>query len=89
MMQQEVEIIPISEINIANPRSRNRQKWQEIVGSIRTLGLKKPITVSRRPQLNAGDQRYDLVCGQGRIEAYLELGETSIQTGRFYGRSRF
>jgi len=47
-MQQEVEMILIAEIHISNPRSRNRQKWLEIVASIRTLGLKKPITVSRR-----------------------------------------
>jgi ParB family chromosome partitioning protein len=77
-MQQEVETIPISEIHISNPRSRNRQKWQEIVASIRTLGLKKPITVSRRREQNAGEKRFDLVCGQGRIEAFIELGETSI-----------
>ena len=78
MTQEQVETIPIAEIHISNPRSRNRQKWQEIVASIRTLGLKKPITLSRRSESSPGDKRYDLVCGQGRIEAFLELGEASI-----------
>jgi ParB family chromosome partitioning protein len=36
--------------------------------------LKKPITVSRR----LGKQRYDLVCGQGRLEAFIALGEAQI-----------
>jgi ParB family transcriptional regulator, chromosome partitioning protein len=77
-MQQEVETITISEIYVSNPRSRNRQKWQEIVASIRTLGLKKPITVSRRTELTGDGKQFDLVCGQGRLEAFLELGETAI-----------
>jgi len=75
--EKEIERIPIGEIRVANPRSRNKLKFQLIVASIRAVGLKKPILVSRR-DLDADGTRYDLVCGQGRMEACLALGETTI-----------
>jgi ParB family chromosome partitioning protein len=78
MKEQIVEQIPIAEIHIANPRPRNRTRWQMIVANIREVGLKKPITVVRRLEADAEGMLYDLVCGQGRIEAFLALGETSI-----------
>jgi ParB family transcriptional regulator, chromosome partitioning protein len=78
MNQKEIEIVPITEIHIANPRTRNKQRWNEIVSSIRSVGLKKPITVSRRTEISPDGKRYDLVCGQGRIEAFLALGEIEI-----------
>jgi ParB family transcriptional regulator, chromosome partitioning protein len=77
MKKQEILTIPIAEISVLNPRARNRRKWLEIVTSIQTVGLKRPITVSRRDEPTAG-KRYDLVCGQGRIEAFSRLGETTI-----------
>ncbi|MFZ0137689.1 MAG: ParB/RepB/Spo0J family partition protein [Candidatus Sulfotelmatobacter sp.] len=77
MRDKQIERIPIGEIRVANPRSRNKIKFQLIVSSIRAVGLKKPITVSRR-SLDADGTRYDLVCGQGRMEACLALGETTI-----------
>ena len=77
MTPKEIEQIPIAEIRVANPRTRNKVKFQIIVASIGAVGLKKPITVSRRPIAEDGTQ-YDLVCGQGRMEAYLALGETTI-----------
>lgn len=70
----EIQSVPISEINVLNPRGRNRRVFNELVASISHLGLKKPITVSRR---NTGDG-YDLVCGQGRLEAFIALGQTEI-----------
>jgi ParB family transcriptional regulator, chromosome partitioning protein len=69
--------VPISEIRIPNPRSRSRKRFQEVVGSIETLGLKRPITLTKRPPADDGT-RYDLVCGQGRLEAFLELGQVTI-----------
>jgi len=75
--EKEIERIPIGEIRVANPRSRNKLKFQLIVASIRAVGLKKPILVSRR-DLDGDGTRYDLVCGQGRMEACLALGETAI-----------
>ncbi len=77
MTEKEIERIPIGEIRVANPRSRNKLKFQLVVASIRAVGLKKPILVSRR-ELDGDGTRYDLVCGQGRMEACLALGETTI-----------
>ena len=73
----DVEMIPIDQINILNPRSRNKLIFQGIVSNISTIGLKKPITVARRVQPLDG-KIYDLVCGQGRLEAYIALGQTEI-----------
>jgi ParB family chromosome partitioning protein len=78
MKRVEINNIPIGEIFIANPRSRNRKKWLEIVTSVREVGLKRPITVSQRVEPTGDGKRFDLVCGQGRIEAFLELGEKTI-----------
>lgn len=78
MKEQIIEQIPVAEIHISNPRPRNRARWQMIVTNIREVGLKKPITVVRRPEADAEGKLYDLVCGQGRIEAFLALGESNI-----------
>lgn len=77
MNKTDIENIPISEIRVVNPRTRNKKRFQEIVTSIDAVGLKKPILVSRR-ELDADGTRYDLVCGQGRMEACGALGETTI-----------
>lgn len=73
---QRVEMIPVDRITIVNPRVRNKKTFKEIVDNIAQLGLKKPITVSRR--IEAGGPFYDLVCGQGRLEAYRALGQTDV-----------
>lgn len=72
-----IRMIPVGQINVVNPRERGRKKFARIVANIAKLGLKKPITVSHITGRN-GDARYDLVCGQGRLEAYIELGQTEI-----------
>jgi ParB family chromosome partitioning protein len=72
-----VPAIPISEISIANPRPRNKYVFDQIVTSISTVGLKTPITVSKR-EMHLDGTRYDLVCGQGRLEAFLALGQATI-----------
>lgn len=72
-----VQMIPISEINVLNPRSRNKVVFQAIVTNISNLGLKRPITVARRSEEVDG-KKFDLVCGQGRIEAFVALGQTEI-----------
>lgn len=72
-----VRMIPVSQINVLNPRTRGKKKFAQIISNIANLGLKKPITVSHTSGRN-GDARYDLVCGQGRLEAYIELGQTEI-----------
>ncbi len=70
----EIRMVPVDLITILNPRVRNKRIFQELVDSIAHLGLKKPITVSQRP----GKVRYDLVCGQGRLEAFIALGQSEI-----------
>jgi ParB family transcriptional regulator, chromosome partitioning protein len=70
----EVQQIPIAEITVLNPRVRNKKIFNELVTSIAHLGLKKPITVSVRPD----PPGYNLVCGQGRLEAFVALGQTEI-----------
>ncbi len=72
-----VKIIPVDQIEVVNPRVRNRKVFREIVDSISKVGLKKPITVSR-PNQDGGPVPYKLVCGQGRLEAFISLGETAI-----------
>jgi ParB family transcriptional regulator, chromosome partitioning protein len=72
-----LEDIRISEIRIVNPRTRSKLRFQGIVNSISKIGLKRPITVTRR-ELAEDGTRFDLVCGQGRIEALLALGESTI-----------
>ena len=73
-MASEIRRIPVSAITILNPRVRNKRIFNELVTSIAHLGLKKPITVSAR----ADQSGYDLVCGQGRLEAFVALGQTEI-----------
>ncbi|WP_322897000.1 plasmid partitioning protein RepB C-terminal domain-containing protein [Erythrobacter sp. T5W1-R] len=69
-------MIPIDRVNIVNPRVRNQKSFRDIVDNIAKIGLKKPITVTRR--VEAGGPFYDLVCGQGRLEAFKALGQTAV-----------
>ena len=70
---QEVRLIPIDDVNVLNPRSRNKKTFAELVESISNVGLKRPVTVSQRE-----DGSYNLVCGQGRLEAFIQLGQKQI-----------
>jgi ParB family chromosome partitioning protein len=68
-----VELVPIAKIHVINARARSRTKFQEIIESIAKLGTKQPVIVARRD-----DDDYDLICGQGRLEANQELGQTEV-----------
>jgi ParB family chromosome partitioning protein len=68
-------MIPVGKVHVLNPRVRNKTKFAEIVDSISKIGVKKPITVCRR---DGSDDEYDLVCGQGRLEAVMSLGLTHV-----------
>jgi ParB family chromosome partitioning protein len=68
-------MIPISQVRLLNPRLRNKAKFSEIVGNIAAVGLKKPITLAPRPEEPG---TYDLVCGQGRLEAFGALQQTEV-----------
>jgi ParB family chromosome partitioning protein len=71
-----VELIPVDQISVVNPRVRNRKIFKTIIDSIARLGLKRPITVTRRSDNNR--THYELVCGQGRLQAYQALGQREI-----------
>ncbi|MBK1725421.1 chromosome partitioning protein ParB, partial [Thiocystis violacea] len=47
--RKRVTLIPTDRIRILNPRVRNRRNFDDIVDNIARIGLKRPITVSRRP----------------------------------------
>lgn len=68
-----VELIPVSAIRVINPRVRDKKRFADIVANIRAIGLKRPITVRRH-----GEDDYEVVCGQGRLEAYMALGQSHI-----------
>jgi len=73
---QTAELIPIDKINVINPRVRNQRSFDEVVESIAELGLKRPIKVALRD--GPGSPHYELVCGQGRLEAFKALDQTEI-----------
>lgn len=72
-----IKMVPIEKINILNPRTRNKKIFETIVDNIAQVGLKKPITVTHCKS-GAEGKDYDLVCGQGRLEAFLACGQTHI-----------
>lgn len=72
-----VQMIPITDIAIANPRVRNPKIHKTITQSIEQVGLKRPITV-RRTKPGQGDLPYALICGQGRLESCKYLGQQEI-----------
>jgi len=73
----EVRMIPIDQIEVINPRERNSHVFDEIVGNIKAIGLKKPIVVTPRSAVN-GIEKYLRVCGEGRLKAFRSLGESTI-----------
>lgn len=73
----QLRMIPIGSIEVLNTRERNQRVFHEIVGNIRDIGLKKPITVTPRP-LEDGIEHYLLICGEGRLKAYRSLNQETI-----------
>jgi len=74
---EQVEMIGIDLIDVLNPRERGRPAFEQMTSNVEAIGLKRPITVSRRPQAD-GSLRYALICGQGRLEIFRSLGQTEI-----------
>ena len=69
-------MIPIDRITVVNPRLRNKKVFKGIVENIAEVGLKRPITVTSRH--GEDGPLYDLVCGQGRLEAFRQLGQLEV-----------
>jgi len=72
-----VTLVPIDRVEVLNSRDRNMKVFEEIVENIRSIGLKKPITVTERDGAD-GKPAFLLVCGEGRLNAFRLLGETHI-----------
>lgn len=69
--------IPIDKIEVVNPRTRDEERFKENIRSIDELGLYKPICVNERWYKKTG--KYELVYGEGRLEAFRRLGKTHIE----------
>lgn len=71
-------LVSIDAITVVNPRVRNQKVFEEIKANIAELGLKRPITVAIRETEDGSEPTYELVCGQGRMEAFKALGKSEI-----------
>lgn len=76
--REQTVLVPVNAITVVNPRVRNQKVFDEITASIAELGLKRPITVAARAPEGGGEPNYELVCGQGRLEAFKALGQLEI-----------
>jgi len=72
-----VQLLPVTRIRVLNSRSRNKRIYAAIIENISGVGLKRPITVTSNGS-DDGGLLYDLVCGEGRLNAFKSLGETLI-----------
>lgn len=75
--ERDYQILPIEMIVVVQSRWRGKRQFQENVRSIDQLGLYQPIQVNKRNFAQTG--KYELICGQGRLEAHKQLGKTEIK----------
>lgn len=72
-----IRMIPIDRIHVLNPRARNQKVFHDIAANMKAVGLKRPITVTPCKSRTPG-KVYDLICGQGRLEAFIAAGQRQI-----------
>jgi len=70
---RDYQMVPIEKIIVVHSRDRGKRQFQENVRSINQLGLYQPIQVNKRNYHRLG--KYELICGQGRLEAHKQLGK--------------
>ncbi|MBL0866623.1 ParB N-terminal domain-containing protein [Pectobacterium carotovorum] len=70
-----IVLVEISLIKVSNPRTRNKFIHNGIKENIEKTGLRKPVSLRKIKEKNF---EYALICGQGRIEALVKLGETHV-----------
>jgi ParB family chromosome partitioning protein len=75
---EDIQLIPVQSIRVVNPRVREKRRFDRIVENIQKVGLKRPITLTPAANPKPGEPAFDLVCGQGRLEAFVALGQTHI-----------
>lgn len=73
----ELRMVPVASVRVLNPRDRNQHIFDSIVDNIKAVGLKKPIVVTQRAS-DEGESFFLLVCGEGRLDAFRNLGERVI-----------
>jgi ParB family chromosome partitioning protein len=73
----QIQYISTERIRVLNPRTRNQKLFKELVDNIASVGIKRPVTVCLSGEDDQG-QKYNLVCGQGRFEALMALGESEV-----------
>lgn len=74
---EKITLIPADRLRVLNPRTRNPVFFSQLVESIAVVGLKRPISVAYGGKDDGGEW-YEVLCGQGRLEALMHLGETMI-----------
>lgn len=77
MTTTEITHIPIDQIRPLIKRARERAAFDRMKESIRTEGLFQPVQV-RLLSKPDGRHKYELVCGQGRLQAFKELRRPTI-----------
>jgi ParB family chromosome partitioning protein len=77
MAQRDYRMIPVDQIQVVISRSREKEQFNENVRSIGEMGLYKPILVNKRHLAETG--KYDLICGEGRLLAHIQLKKTHIR----------
>lgn len=73
--------IPTNKIRPFVSRARPKEPFERMKASIEKYGLKKPIQVkdiSDLPPKERGKFLYELISGEGRLTAFLELGKKTI-----------
>ncbi|KWA13937.1 ParB/RepB/Spo0J family partition protein [Burkholderia territorii] len=74
---EKILLIPADRLRVLNPRTRNPLFFSQLVENISVIGLKRPISVALGGK-DEGGEWYEVLCGQGRLEALKHLGETMI-----------
>lgn len=80
-MAYEIVQVPVDEIKFFVRRARREMPYSRLKQSIRDVGLKTPIGVrdisdrpkSKRRRSDGGFYKYELVYGQGRLQAFREI----------------
>lgn len=70
------EHVPIAQIKVINSRNRDKEQFDMNVESINHIGLLKPVRVNDKFFERTGF--YELICGEGRLQAHQRLGHETI-----------
>jgi ParB family chromosome partitioning protein len=77
MKQRRIEYIPIEKIKVINSRTRDEQQFTLNVQNIEAIGLQIPVRVNDKFVETTGF--YELICGEGRLNAHKQLKKETIE----------